>query len=63
MKTQVKDLEAEQVNKPAVMGMGGKKHMGGKNQSVDHTSNKANEDLINFLEQKIDEFEKKLDKT
>lgn len=30
---------------------------------MDFSANKANEDLINFLEQKIDEFEKKLDKT
>jgi hypothetical protein len=36
--------------------------MGIKN-SMDFSANKANEDLINFLEQKIDEFEKKLDKT
>ena len=30
---------------------------------MDFSAIKANEDLINFLEQKIDEFEKKLDKT
>ena len=30
---------------------------------MDMNSNKGNEDLVNFLEVKIDEFEKKLDKT
>jgi hypothetical protein len=35
----------------------------GKNFSMDNSNNKANEDLISFLETKIDEFERKLDKT
>ena len=30
---------------------------------MDMNSNRGNEDLVNFLEVKIDEFEKKLDKT
>jgi hypothetical protein len=41
----------------------GHRRPGSKNYSMDLNANKANEDLINFLEQKIDEFEKKLDKT
>tara|TARA_B110000285_G_C14859121_1_gene483677 strand:+ start:621 stop:740 length:120 start_codon:yes stop_codon:yes gene_type:complete len=35
----------------------------GRNISMDMNSNRGNEDLVNFLELKIDEFEKKLDKT
>jgi hypothetical protein len=30
---------------------------------MDMNFNRGNEDLVNFLEVKIDEFEKKLDKT
>ena len=49
---------------PAVKGMGQTpKKQRGRNISMDMNSNKGNEDLVNFLEVKIDEFEKKLDKT
>ena len=54
LKEQVKNLEAEKVENPnrgAVAGMGhsGRKP-GSKNYSMDMNANKANEDLINFLE-------------
>ena len=54
------------------MGLGQqKKSIGGRNmgnsglkyQTLDPSMNKANEDLINFLEHKLEEIEKKLIKT
>ncbi len=70
LKQQVKDLEAEKAEsghgKPAVMGLGSggtsrgkpgaKAFMGGADPSQAAT-NKANEDLINFLEHKLEEIE------
>jgi len=57
-------MEGDQ-RKPAVMGVSGghqrnKKSMGNGN---DFYQNKANEDLINFLEHKLEEIEKKLQRT
>lgn len=67
LKQQVKDMETEKVEsgiRPAVAGMGAShRRPGSQKYSMDLSANKANEDLINFLEQKIDEFEKKLDRT
>mmetsp|Transcript_8629 Transcript_8629/g.13368 ORF Transcript_8629/g.13368 Transcript_8629/m.13368 type:complete len:288 (-) Transcript_8629:248-1111(-) len=76
LKQQVKDLEAEKAEsghgKPAVMGLGSggtsrgkpgaKAFMGGADPAQAAT-NKANEDLINFLEHKLEEIEKKLQRT
>ena len=53
LKGQVKDMEtekAENPSKPAVLGMGSSRKPGSKNYSLDTNANKANEDLINFLE-------------
>ena len=72
LKQQVKDLETEKDNRPAVMGVSGgmsgahsrrngSKHYNGP-VAQDH-NNKANEDLINFLEHKLEEMEKKLQRT
>lgn len=54
-------METEKTNAPAVMGMsGGQSRRTGHKNSIDAEQNKANEDLINFLEHKLEEIEKKL---
>jgi molecular chaperone GrpE (heat shock protein) len=63
LKQQIKEIEEKaesESKKPAVMGVNKKnKSMMSGNEPV----NKANEDLINFLEHKLEEIEKKLQKT
>ena len=67
LKQQVKDLEAEKADgdsrKPAVMGMSGGHSRRNKSYMGESQQNKANEDLINFLEHKLEEIEKKLQRT
>lgn len=70
LKQQVKDLQTEKADntgRPTMMGgMGsGQTQRGAKSNGKYDTSsmaanNKANEDLINFLEHKLEEIEKKL---
>lgn len=56
---ELKDKLENDTKKPAVMGIGHKKNKSMMNEPV----SKANEDLINFLEHKLEEIEKKLTKT
>ena len=71
LKQQVKELENEKIEgdmrKPAVMGMSGGHNRKNKslmgNENNNYQQNKANEDLINFLEHKLEEIEKKLQRT
>ena len=70
LKQQVKELESEKAEnntgRPAVMGLGsGGTSRANRNgmkyaQDMSMANNKANEDLINFLEHKLEEIEKKL---
>jgi len=68
LKLQVKEMEDEKDHRdskrPAVMGINGAHR---RNKSFMNTSdsiqNKQNEDLINFLEHKLEEIEKKLQRT
>jgi chromosome segregation ATPase len=71
LKQQVKDLQSEKNdNRPSIVGGGmgsgqtQRKSTGGKfDTSSLAQNNKANEDLINFLEHKLEEIEKKLQRT
>jgi hypothetical protein len=64
LKQQVKDLQSEKVETKPSQIMGGqtqRRSMNGMPSMV--ANNKANEDLINFLEHKLEEIEKKLQRT
>jgi chromosome segregation ATPase len=74
LKQQVKDLQTEKTEntgRPTIMGgvgsggtqRGGPKANGKYETSSLAANNKANEDLINFLEHKLEEIEKKLQRT
>ena len=63
LKQQVKDLQSEKnENRPTIMGGQTQRKSNGGNASL-VANNKANEDLINFLEHKLEEIEKKLQRT
>ena len=57
----MKDLQGEK-DKPQLMGGQTQRKSHGGNQPL-VANNKANEDLINFLEHKLEEIEKKLQRT
>lgn len=64
LKTQIKEMEEKvesESKKPAVMGINHSRK--NKSMIINEPVNKANEDLINFLEHKLEEIEKKLQKT
>lgn len=68
LKVQIKELEDEKaandMRKPAVMGISGGHNRRNKSfMGMDSKHNQANEDLINFLEHKLEEIEKKLHRT
>jgi chromosome segregation ATPase len=64
LKQQVKELQSEKnENRPSLMGTQTARKSTGKYDSQLAANNKANEDLINFLEHKLEEIEKKLQRT